>query len=136
MDLVERFIDARTGARPRTLIAYRTALKLVVDWQLPIDDELLKAFDYGLSKPPAAGGKRTYATTVRQRNGADGAGGGDGGGAGGGQPGRLKTVKLKYSSTTRQLYVTTLKPPAAAPPEAGCPGQAVYLLARCREPRT
>ena len=40
MDLVDRFIDARTGARPRTLIAYRTALKLVVDWQLRPDRQI------------------------------------------------------------------------------------------------
>jgi site-specific recombinase XerD len=82
-DLVERFLDARTGARPRTITAYRCALQLAIGWELPLDDDALKAFDYGLSK-------RSYSRRIK-----------DGG--------RVKTVKGRYSATTRQLYVTSLK---------------------------
>lgn len=93
-ELIERFIDARTGASARTLVAYRNALSLVFSWELPVDNDLLKAFDYGLFR-------RTYAKTVSERT-RD---------ALSGQVvvGKLKTVRLKYSATTRQLYVTALK---------------------------
>jgi integrase len=91
---IERFIDARTGASARTLVTYRNALSLAAEWQLPVDDDLLKAFDYVLAK-------RSFSKIVRERT-RDAL-------TGAVVAGRLKTVKLKYAPTTRRLYVTALK---------------------------
>ena len=120
-------------------------------WNLEVEaSELLKAFDYALSNPPASTPRREailpgveaplcwgVASAGVLRGGLR-AGPGGVLGVNAPMPSPFATgsmmgatnvmVKLKYSSTTRQLYVTTLKPPAAALPEAGCPGQAVYLL--------
>ena len=93
-ELVNSFIDSRTGSVQRTLTAYRTAMTLVVAWEIPIDNDMLRAFDYALAR-------RTFKKTVREKienpmtHKAE--------------PGKLKTASLKYSATTRRLYVTVLK---------------------------
>ncbi|NJM26415.1 MAG: hypothetical protein HC859_13950, partial [Bacteroidia bacterium] len=88
-EIVGKFIDSRTGSVQRTLVAYRTALMLMVTWEIPIDNDVLRAFDYALAK-------RTFKKVLRDKSVAAALG-------------KLKTVSLKYSDTTRRLYVTALK---------------------------